>query len=126
MEYSVPTGSIPSIIRSRADDRMSRSAHLSDRERPSATLAGMAGHLIVNPRSGDGGTEELLEAASERGILTLVLAEGDDPAELARTAEGGPLGMAGGDGSLGAVAAVALERNLPFVCVPFGTRNHFA
>jgi diacylglycerol kinase family enzyme len=36
------------------------------------------------------------------------------------------LGVAGGDGSLAAVAAVALERDLPFVCVPFGTRNHFA
>ena len=36
------------------------------------------------------------------------------------------LGAAGGDGSLGAVAAVALERDLPLVVVPFGTRNHFA
>ena len=26
----------------------------------------------------------------------------------------------------GAVAEVALERDLPFVCIPFGTRNHFA
>ena len=34
--------------------------------------------------------------------------------------------MAGGDGSLAQVAQVALERDLPFVCVPFGTRNHFA
>jgi diacylglycerol kinase family enzyme len=34
--------------------------------------------------------------------------------------------MAGGDGSLAPVAAVAAERGLPFVCVPFGTRNHFA
>jgi diacylglycerol kinase family enzyme len=34
--------------------------------------------------------------------------------------------MAGGDGSLAAVAAVTLERDLPFVCIPFGTRNHFA
>ena len=34
--------------------------------------------------------------------------------------------MAGGDGSLGARRAVAIERDLPFVCVPFGTRNHFA
>lgn len=34
--------------------------------------------------------------------------------------------MAGGDGSLGAVAGVALECDLPFVCIPFGTRNHFA
>jgi diacylglycerol kinase family enzyme len=36
------------------------------------------------------------------------------------------LGVAGGDGSLAAVAEVALERDLPFVCIPFGTRNHFA
>jgi diacylglycerol kinase family enzyme len=36
------------------------------------------------------------------------------------------LGVAGGDGSLAAVAGVALERDVPFVCVPFGTRNHFA
>lgn len=34
--------------------------------------------------------------------------------------------MAGGDGSLAQVAEIALERDLPFVCVPFGTRNHFA
>ena len=34
--------------------------------------------------------------------------------------------MAGGDGSLGAVAQVAIERDLPFVCIPWGTRNHFA
>jgi diacylglycerol kinase family enzyme len=34
--------------------------------------------------------------------------------------------MAAGDGSLGAVAAVALDEDLPFVCIPFGTRNHFA
>lgn len=34
--------------------------------------------------------------------------------------------MAGGDGSLAQVAQVAIERDLPFVCVPFGTRNHFA
>ena len=36
------------------------------------------------------------------------------------------LGMAGGDGSLAIVAAAAAERDLPFVCLPAGTRNHFA
>src|SRR5207253_2526906 len=51
--------------------------------------------------------------------------EGDDAAAVAREAEG-PIGAAGGDGSLGAIAEVALERGAPFVCVPFGTRNHFA
>ena len=34
--------------------------------------------------------------------------------------------MAGGDGSLAPVAAVAIEQDVPFVCIPFGTRNHFA
>ena len=36
------------------------------------------------------------------------------------------LGMAGGDGSLATVAAAAAERDLPFICLPAGTRNHFA
>jgi diacylglycerol kinase family enzyme len=36
------------------------------------------------------------------------------------------LGVAGGDGSLAPVAEIALERDLPFVCIPYGTRNHFA
>ena len=34
--------------------------------------------------------------------------------------------MAGGDGSLAPVAAAAAERDLPFICLPAGTRNHFA
>ena len=34
--------------------------------------------------------------------------------------------MAGGDGSLAVVAAVAAAAGIPFVCVPAGTRNHFA
>ena len=58
-----------------------------------------------------------------------LLAEGEDAAELAgRAAEDGAsvLGVAGGDGTLAAVAGVALERDRPLVAVPFGTRNHFA
>ena len=34
--------------------------------------------------------------------------------------------MAGGDGSQALVAQVALAHDLAFVCVPVGTRNHFA
>jgi diacylglycerol kinase family enzyme len=34
--------------------------------------------------------------------------------------------MAGGDGSLAVVAAAAAAHGVPFVCVPGGTRNHFA
>ena len=34
--------------------------------------------------------------------------------------------MAGGDGSQAIVAAVAAEFELPYACIPAGTRNHFA
>jgi len=88
----------------------------------------MAGFLLVNPRSGDDrpAPEELVQAARERGIETHVLGDADDPRALARRADADALGVAGGDGSLAAIAEVAIERNLPFVCIPFGTRNHFA
>jgi diacylglycerol kinase family enzyme len=88
----------------------------------------LAGFLIVNPRSGKGRptAEELVEEARARGIQVHVLKPNDDVAAIARAADGDVLGSAGGDGSLGIVAQAALERDLPFVCIPFGTRNHFA
>ncbi|MGH2925069.1 MAG: diacylglycerol/lipid kinase family protein, partial [Solirubrobacterales bacterium] len=36
------------------------------------------------------------------------------------------LAMAGGDGSQAIVAALAADHNLPYACIPAGTRNHFA
>lgn len=88
----------------------------------------MPGLLLVNPRSGSGEPqpEELVEKARELGVEVHVLAEDDDAEAIARDADAEALGMAGGDGSLGGIAAVAIERDLPFVVVPFGTRNHFA
>jgi diacylglycerol kinase family enzyme len=88
----------------------------------------VAGFLLVNPRSGSAEQRlpELLQEAERRGVRTHILGEEDDPAALATAADATALGMAGGDGSLGTVAQVAIERDLPFVCVPFGTRNHFA
>ncbi|MBA3333599.1 MAG: acylglycerol kinase family protein, partial [Actinobacteria bacterium] len=84
--------------------------------------------LFVNPGSGKGGptVEELTAAARELGVQVHVLEEDDDLVDLAREADAEVVGMAGGDGSLGAVAQVAVERDLPFVCIPWGTRNHFA
>jgi diacylglycerol kinase family enzyme len=89
---------------------------------------GVAGLLIVNPRSGSDSpsAEELAEEARRRGVEVHLFRPGDDLEAIARGAEADALGMAGGDGSLAPVAAVAIERGLPFVCVPFGTRNHFA
>ena len=84
--------------------------------------------LLINPRAGDESPDaaELAAEAERRGIEAHVLAEGEDAASLAREADADVLGAAGGDGSLASVAAVAAERDLPIVCVPFGTRNHFA
>lgn len=88
----------------------------------------MNGFLIVNPRSGDSTPtgDELAAAARERGVEVHCLEPGDDLAQLARDADADAIGMAGGDGSLAPVASVCIERGLPFVCIPFGTRNHFA
>jgi diacylglycerol kinase family enzyme len=89
--------------------------------------AALAGFLIVNPRSGDESRVADLQAAAEaRGVATHVLGPGEEPAQVARAADADALGVAGGDGSLAAVADVCIRRELPFVCVPFGTRNHFA
>lgn len=87
--------------------------------------------LLINPRAGDGAAvrNDLGRHARARGVTPLVLGPGDDLEELARraVADGADsLGMAGGDGSMSTVAAIAAEHDLPFVCVPAGTRNHFA
>ena len=87
--------------------------------------------LFVNPRSGDGKAARagLAERAREKGIEAVILAPGQDLDALAREAVAAgadALGMAGGDGSLTTVAAVAAAHGIPFVCVPVGTRNHFA
>jgi diacylglycerol kinase family enzyme len=82
----------------------------------------------VNPRSGRGlpTTEELVGSARALGIATHVLEPGDEVAGVARAADADVLGVAGGDGSLAEVASAAIDLGVPFVCVPFGTRNHFA
>ena len=87
--------------------------------------------LFVNPRSGGGKAARagLAERARERGIDVIVLQPGDRlPALVDQAVADGAdaLGAAGGDGSLAVVAAAALAHDLPFVCVPAGTRNHFA
>src|SRR3954468_4033129 len=88
----------------------------------------MRRYLLINPRSGDGrpSPEDLVAAARDRGVEAHVLRDGEDAAALAATTGAGILGMAGGDGSLAAVAQVAHDTDAAFVAVPFGTRNHFA
>jgi diacylglycerol kinase family enzyme len=87
----------------------------------------------MNPRSGGGkvGRFRLVDKARALGAEVVVLdpAHPQDVAELARRAvdDGADLlGVAGGDGTQALVAGVAAERDVPFVVISAGTRNHFA
>ena len=87
--------------------------------------------MFVNPASGGGTAARvgLAEKAQALGVRCVVLEPGGDLAALVREAIAGgadAVGMAGGDGSMAIVATAAIEHGLPFVCVPAGTRNHFA
>jgi len=87
--------------------------------------------VIWNPKSGGGkATAAHLDVeARARGIEPIQLQPGDDLFQLARDAVdrgADALAAAGGDGTQAIIAAVAAERNLPFACIPAGTRNHFA
>jgi diacylglycerol kinase family enzyme len=87
--------------------------------------------LLMNPKSGGGKVQQfdLVHEARKRGIEPVVLGPGDDLEQLARDAVAGgadAIGMAGGDGSQALVSSIAIEHDLPFVCVPAGTRNHLA
>jgi diacylglycerol kinase family enzyme len=101
--------------------------------RKGARSVGPARHgvLLMNPWSGGGKVEQfaLEDEAMRRGIRPVVLHHGDDLRSLAEqaVADGADvIGMAGGDGSQALVADVARQHDVGFVCVPAGTRNHFA
>lgn len=88
-------------------------------------------YLIVNPKSGNGRAikAKTPQAAEKMGIKVLVTKKGQRVEDLARKAvdDGADvLGISGGDGSIGTVAKVAIEKDLPMVVLPGGTRCHFA
>ncbi len=98
---------------------------------PALAPIGGAGALIINLKSGGGKAErfDLASEARRRGIEPIVLQPGDDLLELAESAiaRGAQIiGMAGGDGSQALVATVAARHDVAHVCIPAGTRNHFA
>ena len=95
--------------------------------------AGRPAHpvLIMNPKSGGGKVERfhLAEECRKRGIEPVVLGPGDDLLQLAEDAiarGADVIGIARGHGSQALVASVAARHDVPHVCIPAGTRNHFA
>jgi diacylglycerol kinase family enzyme len=87
--------------------------------------------VIWNPKSGGGKavSNHLADEARNRGIEPIELKPGDDLEQLVRNAVAGGadgLAAAGGDGTQALVASIAAEHDLPFACIPAGTRNHFA
>jgi diacylglycerol kinase family enzyme len=87
--------------------------------------------LLVNPLSGGGKAEELdlIDQARTRGIECHVFGPGADLGDLVRAAlaKGADvIGVAGGDGSLAIAADLVGQAGAALICVPAGTRNHFA
>lgn len=89
--------------------------------------------LVINPSSGSEGEHPGAELAAAWPAARQVFIEPESDlikqleTELgAAEAPVRALGVAGGDGTVAAVAAVAAERGLPLVVVPAGTLNHFA
>ncbi len=125
---ALSAGSVASAryaLRARAAGPHAATARLTNPPRPAHPV------LLMNPRSGGGKAERfrLAQECERRGIEPVVLKPGDDLLKLAEDAAdrgADAIGMAGGDGSQALVASVASRRGIPHVCVPAGTRNHFA
>ncbi|MBW3537342.1 MAG: hypothetical protein KY395_06195 [Actinobacteria bacterium] len=87
--------------------------------------------VVVNPSAGPAlgraPTDVLRDELPGAIVVELDEASSLDD-ELAKAAEVGAtaLGVAGGDGSVNAAAAVAMTRDLPLLIVPTGTLNHLA
>ncbi len=87
--------------------------------------------LIINPKSGNGRSVKanIPKLAEQQGITVIMTRKGVDIEVIALEAvKAGHdvIGISGGDGSIGAVAKVAIKHNLPIVVLPGGTRCHFA
>ncbi|MFD1507072.1 diacylglycerol/lipid kinase family protein [Georgenia yuyongxinii] len=87
--------------------------------------------LFINPTSGGGKAARADLAGRARALGIEIFTFGPETsldelvADAVRAGADG-LGVAGGDGSLAVVATAAVSHGLAFVCIPAGTRNHFA
>ena len=80
--------------------------------------------LLANPDSGTGEAENVTDAMRALGPEVAVF--GLDEIGAAVAADPARLAVAGGDGSLGQVAAAAARAEIPLAVIPTGTANDFA
>ncbi|XVS67252.1 bifunctional phosphatase PAP2/diacylglycerol kinase family protein [Actinosynnema sp. CA-299493] len=80
--------------------------------------------VVVNPSAGMGADDPTDRIVHEWPKATIVGIEDLDTVIADHAPQA--LGVAGGDGSVAAVAALAAAHRLPLVLVPAGTLNHFA
>jgi diacylglycerol kinase family enzyme/membrane-associated phospholipid phosphatase len=113
--------------------RIGESAESSYRARVPALPDGAGLWVMINPCSGPEGEDPSAELAAVWPAARLLFAapDGDLAKQLEAELDAAEepvraLGVAGGDGTVAAVAAVAASRGLPLVVVPAGTLNHFA
>ena len=93
------------------------------------------GDVIVNAAAGAGEPEELRDSLAETfraaglDARVRVTRDGEEALEAARVAAAdgaGALVIGGGDGTIGAVAALLAGKDKPLGVLPLGTYNHFA
>ncbi len=86
--------------------------------------------VVVNPSSGssdaDDFVEEIRKALPAARVVEPSSSEDVDAELRAQVDACRALGIAGGDGSVGAAASIAAEARKPLFVVPAGTLNHFA
>jgi diacylglycerol kinase family enzyme/membrane-associated phospholipid phosphatase len=87
--------------------------------------------VAVNPRSGPEDydpVEDIKRVLPRAEVLEMSDGSGVDEllGDAARSGRARALGVAGGDGSVAAAAAIALEHDLPLAVIAAGTLNHFA
>ncbi len=116
------------VLPSRPDDaRLPIPRRIPDADaRPSPDGDGV--RIVVNPSSGPAWSASPTDALRQ-GLPGADIHELSEDDDLAARLAGDDLlavGAAGGDGTLSAVALIAADRDLPFVVVPAGTRNHLA
>ena len=88
-------------------------------------------YLIINPKAGNGRAikANIKKLAINKNITVIVMKNGENLEFITRKIvnDGADIiGISSGDGSIGVVAKVALEFDIPIVVVPGGTRCHFA